>query len=232
MPTDEPSADRDDSVSGVVPVGGPTPGARSVPRFAVLSAALAPVAMIGGWTLAAALQSSFDAVGETISALAAAPSAHPGVMTAGLAVTGACHVATALGLRGAATPGRVLLALGGVSTAAVAALPVDLYPQAHGIAAGVGFGALALWPALAGGRRGSGRPRRAPLVVTSAVLVGLVVVFVLELQGLTPDGGAATGLTERLAAGAQSLAPLGLVLALMARHARSTRRPAPAARPR
>ncbi len=195
-----------------------------VPAWAYLPAAVAPVAMIGGWTLAASRQPSFDPVLETISALAATTATAPWIMTAGLALTGVAHVATAATFRGLPRTARLVHALGGIATAAVAALPVDAAPRAHGIAAGIGFGALALWPALAARRSRSdegGWLSPAVALGTAAALTGLVVVFVAELQALTPDGGAATGLAERAAAGAQALAPLLLVA--VARRGRSRR---------
>ncbi len=194
----------------------PRPGP---PAWAYGPALVAPVALVGGWTLAAARQASFDPVLETISALAATTATSPWIMTTGLALTGAGHAGTALVLRGIPTRARVVHAIGGLATAAVAALPVDAAPRAHGVAAGVGFVALALWPALAARRpaRGGLPPRPGlsrPLALgTAAVLTGLVALFAAELQGLTPDGGAATGLTERLAAGAQAIAPLLLLAA-------------------
>ncbi len=181
-----------------------------VPRWALASAIAAPVAMIGGWTLAAAQQPSFDAVEETISALAASTATDPWIMTAGLAVTGVAHMVTSAGLRPVPRSARALHALGGAATLAVAALPVDRYPTAHGVAAGIGFGALALWPALAGRRGATGILRPAVAVGASAALVGLLGVFVVELQG----GGAATGLAERAVAGAQAVWPLVVVVAL------------------
>lgn len=196
-----------------------------VPPWAVLAATLAPIGMIGGWTLAAARQQAeFDAVRETISALAASTATLPGIMTAGLALTGVGHVATSLALRPAALPGRLLLATGGIATAIVAALPVDSAPQAHGIAAGVGFGALALWPVVASHRGGAGVLGRRGGAAATGALLALLVWFVVELQGLGPNDGAATGLAERAVAGAQSLWPLVVVLAL--RQAARASRPA------
>ena len=175
--------------------------------------------MIGGWTAAAALQDHFDPVLETISALAAAPSAAPWVMTTGLAVTGICHCVTAAGLRSARPVGRGALALSGIATAAVAALPVDTSPQAHAVAAAVAFAGLTAWPALAS------RPgvhlaldRRTGLLATTGLTL-LLGWFVLELQQVTPGLGAATGLSERALAGAQSLWPLAVVLLLRTRRA-------------
>ena len=186
--------------------------------------------MIGGWTAAAALQSDFDATRETISALAASPSASPWVMTTGLAVTGLCHCVTAAGLRSAHPVGRVALAVAGGATAAVAALPVDISPQAHGAAATVAFVGLTVWPALAARRSAPlGLDRRTGLLATAG-LSALLVWFVLELQQLPPGLGSATGLSERALAGAQSLWPLAVVLLLRARNLRD--RPAPRTDPR
>jgi len=183
---------------------------RTVPGWALASAIAAPVAMIGGWTLAATRQPTFDATKETISALAATTATDAWVMTAGLALTGVAHVVTAAGLRPVPIAGRALLALGGAATLAVAALPVDATPHAHGIAAAIGFGALALWPAASWRRGGSGPLRPAVALTASGVLLGLVAVFVAQLQA----DGPAVGLTERAVAGSQALWPLVVVLAL------------------
>ena len=185
---------------------------RTVPGWALASAIAAPVAMIGGWTLAATRQPSFDPTTETISALAATTATDAWIMTAGLALTGVAHLVTAAGLRPVPTAGRVLLALGGVATVAVAALPSNVAPHAHGVAATVGFGALALWPAFSV-RREPGILRPAVSGTASAALVALLAVFAAELA----RGGDAIGLTERALAGAQSLWPLAVVVALRGR---------------
>jgi len=194
--------------------------ADEVPGWALASALAAPVAMIGGWTVAASRQPSFDAVRETISDLAATSAHQPWIMTAGLAATGAAHLVTAAGLRPVPTSGRLLHGLGGAATLAVALLPVDAHPRAHGIAAAVGFGALALWPA-ASARRGQ-RGILHPVVgaAASAALVGMLAVFVVELR----TDGPAVGLSERVVAGAQALWPLAVVIGLRGAGRRSTRR--------
>ncbi|WP_426595045.1 DUF998 domain-containing protein [Cellulomonas sp. McL0617] len=182
---------------------------RTVPGWALASAIAAPAGMIGGWTLAAARQPSFDPTRETISALAATSATDAWVMTAGLALTGVAHLVTAAGLRPVPRAGRLLLALGGAATLAVAVFPSDAASQAHGTAATIGFVALALWPALSA-RRGSGILRPAVQVTASAALVGLLGAFGAELA----RGGDAIGLTERALAGAQALWPLVVVVAL------------------
>jgi hypothetical protein len=124
----------------------------SVPWWALASSAAAPVTLIGGWTLAARRQPGrFDSTVETISALAARGAADRWLMTAALLGVGVLHVVTALGLSPAATAGRLLLGLGGVATALVAAFPLPITgaAPAHAAAAGTAFVALAAWPALA-----------------------------------------------------------------------------------
>ena len=166
--------------------------------------------MIGGWLLAEALAPGFDPVRRTISELATADVPHPGVMTAGLLVTGAAHVVTASGLPGVPRAGRLVLALGGVATAAVGLLPLDRTPTAHGVAAAVAFAALALWPAASARRGARGVLRPAAAVPASALLLGLLAWFVAQAAA----DGAVKGLAERAVAGGESLAPLALVLAL------------------
>ncbi|MCG5463125.1 DUF998 domain-containing protein [Micromonospora sp. NPDC053740] len=201
----------------------------AVPRWTLLSAGGAPLFLVGGWTLAQAAQSDgFDPVRQTISALAAAGADHRWIMTIGLAGLGLCHLATAFGLVSAAPMGRALLALGGLATLVLVAFPQnpDGDSTTHAVAAGVAFGALAVWPALAVPRRGApsldrerDRPpapvRRAALAA-AVVLLGLVGWFAVELL----TGGAWTGLTERLAAAAEAGVPLVAVLV-------SRRRPRP-----
>jgi hypothetical membrane protein len=195
----------------------PAPGP-VLPRWALAVSVLAPLGMIGGFTLAAARQGpGFDPLRETISALATQSAALPWIMTAGLALTGVGHLATAAALRPAATPGRLLLATGGLATCVVAAQPIDVYPPVHAVAAAVGFAALALWPAASARRGGSGVLSRRAGVTAAGALLALTAWFVVELL----DGGDAPGLAERATAGAEALWPLAVVLALRARVVRA-----------
>jgi hypothetical membrane protein len=188
-----------------------------VPWWGVASATAAPVLLVGGWTVAAALQpATYDWRQDTISALAALDAADRWVKTSALAGTGACHIVTALALRPAAAPGRVVLALGGVATALVAAAPLpsgDGGSVPHTVAATAAFLALSVWPAL-GWRAAveSGDPvpaglRPVPAITASLVLLGLLLWFAVELVG----DGDRVGLAERVAAAAQSCWPLAVV---------------------
>jgi hypothetical membrane protein len=175
-----------------------------VHRTALVSSALAPVALIGGWTLAATRQpEAYDATRDTISALAAVGAEDRWVMTTGFLVLGGCHVVTALGLSEAHRWGRLVLGAGGVAVVGVA---VAAEPStAHVPVATASFVALSLWPGL------SGLPGRRTGWVATAVLGGLLAWFSLEL------GGPRSGLAERVVAGAQVLWPLAVVLTLRAR---------------
>jgi hypothetical membrane protein len=182
---------------------------RTVPWWGIVSASAAPVLLIGGWTVAAARQrGGFDPVVETISALAAHGADDRWLMTTALAGLGACHLTTALALRYAATPGRVVLGLGGVATVLVAAFPQPADgggSAAHTAAAGVAFVALGGWPLLSG-RSGSGAwpVRPGTSVAAGAVLLVLVGWFFTELVADSDR----VGLSERAAAGAQAVWPL------------------------
>jgi hypothetical membrane protein len=175
-----------------------------VKRWVVVSSSVAPVAMIGGWTLAAALQPEFDSVRQTISALAGYGARDRWVMTAGLVLLGVCHVVTASGLIGARPAGRLLLALGGAATVVVAAFPLPTLGTStpHASFAVVAFLALALWP-IAAARR-----HAAVSIAATVVMLALLIAFGLQLGGL-----AYVGLLERLLAGVESLWPLVFVLA-------------------
>jgi len=201
---------------------------RRVPWWGVWPAVCAPVLLVGGWMVAAALQPTpFSQVADTISALAAYGAADRWVMTVALFGVGACYVLTGLALRPAAMPGRLVLMAGGAATALVAANPQTAGQAGslpHTLAAAAGFVTLALWP-LPGRRTEPAAPvllRPAACASASVVLLALLVWFGVELS----TGGALIGLSERMLAGAQALWPLAVIVACY----RSQRRPRGAAR--
>jgi hypothetical membrane protein len=188
-----------------------------VPRWALGPAIAAPLALIGGWTLAADLQpAGYNPVHQTISRLAAHGAHDRWVMTTALAALGLCYLLTAAALYPVRAPGRIMLAVGGAATLAVAAFP---QPQvgsqwAHLTAATIGFVALALWPPL-GAKKASGALLSLPLAAgASVVLVGLLLWLSIAL------GGSHLGLAERCLTGAEAIWPLAVVLSLRSRHRR------------
>ncbi|MGZ4601153.1 MAG: DUF998 domain-containing protein [Oryzihumus sp.] len=185
-----------------------------VPWWGLASAIAAPVLLVGGWTWAQAVQPApFDPVRQTISALAATGAPHRVVMTVALLGLGVAHATTALAVRPAATAGRLTLAVGGVATFLVALLPLPSpsgSAAAHTAAASTAFAALAVWPVLASRSR-PGTPmalRRRAAGTATVVLALLVAWLLLELR----SAGPAVGLSERVAAAAQALWPLAVVL--------------------
>ncbi|MEJ7707863.1 MAG: DUF998 domain-containing protein [Nocardioidaceae bacterium] len=186
----------------------------SVPWWGLLSSGAAPVLLIGGWTLAGALQpAGFDPLVESISALAARDAASREVMSLAFFGVGICHLTTAAALRPVPTSARALLAIGGVATIGVAALPLpgggaDSLP--HAAAAIVALVAIAAWPALAG------RPHSIP-VLRPLWCVGMAAVLLLHVGWFFVSVVADApllGLSERIAAGAQSMWPFVVVAAL------------------
>jgi hypothetical membrane protein len=175
-----------------------------------MAAGSAPVFLIGGWTISAELQAvGYDPIRDTISALAAYGATDRWVMTAGLAGTGACYVIIAAGLHPAQCVGRLVLAVGGAATVAVALFPQPARgnSMSHTVAAAAAFVSLGAWPMFAA-RRGSSPPllRRSVSAGVTVALLGLVGWFALELHG------GQRGLAERAAAGAQALWPLAVVV--------------------
>lgn len=186
-------------------------------RAALVSSLTGTVALIGGWTLAAALQpAGFDPGEETISALAAEGMPYRWVMTTGIAVTGVCHVLTAWLLPGLRRPGRVLYTLAGIATVGVALLPEPSRTgssAAHGAVATIAFVLLALWPALAGTRGGGGLLERRWTLLAAAVMTLLVASLGSALQAPLEDVGLGFGLHERIVAGVEVVYPVLLALA-------------------
>jgi uncharacterized protein DUF998 len=197
---------------------------RAVPAWALASALVAPIALIGGWTVAAGRQPGhYRPVRQTISALAAHGATDRWIMTAGLALLGAAHIVTALGLRPARVQGRWLLAAGGLSTLVVAAAsqPVHGSAAVHVLAATIGFVALSLWPVAAGWpARTDGPPVLRWRTSLTATVVLLVLLAWLAVETQAHD---LLGLSERALAGAEALWPLAVVILLRSRGAAAAR---------
>ena len=190
-----------------------------VPWWGLASSAATPVLLVGGWTVAAALQPHFDQVAETVSALAAPGATDRWVMTLTFLVVGVCYVVTGLALRPARAAGRLILVAGATLGMLVAANPEHAgtaYPVGHIIWASVGLVGLTFWPAGAW-RRGPGVPwglRPAVAAAAVALLLAVLAWFVTELV----TGAGQVGLAERVAGVVQAAWPLAVVL--------SCRRPA------
>jgi hypothetical protein len=188
---------------------------RPVPGWAVGTALLAPVVLVGGWLIAGALQpASYSPMRQTMSVLAGHSGSDRWVMTAALLVVGSCQIATGAGLTAVHTPARILLIVTGLSTLGIAATPEPATgPTLRHLAFAVScVVTTAVWPVLVA-RRTPAHPWILSVHGCAAVTVifaGLSCWLLIAAQ----DGGADLGMVERLTSAAQGLFPLVVALAL------------------
>jgi hypothetical protein len=211
-------------------IGARCPG-RTVLPWAIVSAALSPVLLTGGWLVAGALQpASYSPVRETVSVMAGYAGTDRWVMTGILLLVGGCHLVTAAGLGGIAVPARVLLLIAGLSSIGIATSPEPVVGSTSQHLAWTSLGAviITVWPAFAAAGRGAARPlilsRRGAAAVT-AVFFGLLCWLVVETQG-----GSDLGLAERLVSSVQTSWPFVVALVLW-RAARRVPVPPPGEQP-
>ncbi len=191
------------------------PWARPVPDWAVGTALLAPVVLVGGWLIAGALQpASYSPMRQTISVLAGDSGTDRWVMTAALLLVGSCQIATGAGLTAVRMPARMLLILTGLSTLGIAATPEPATgPTPRHLAFAVScVVTTAVWPVLIA--------RRAPAKSWILSVYGCATVTMI-FAGLScwlliaaRDGGGDLGMVERLTSAVQGLFPLVVALAL------------------
>jgi len=192
---------------------------RPVPGWAVGTASLAPVVLVGGWLIAGALQpASYSPMRQTMSVLAGHSGTDRWVMTAALLLVGSCQIATGAGLTGIRMPARILLILTGLSTLGIAATPEPATgPTPPHLAFAVScVVTTAVWPVLVA--------RRAPAqswilgvygcAAVTVVFAGLSCWLLIAARG----GGGDLGMVERLTSAVQGLFPLVVALALRRPH--------------
>lgn len=189
----------------------------SLARWAVVSTALAPLAMISAWLVAETLQPpSYSPLGSSISGLAALGATDRWIVTSALFVVGACYFVTAACLPGLRQSARMALLITGLSGIGIAASPQPAHGSnpSHLVWTALGAVALALWPAFTASRAPSQplilRPRAAAAI--TVVSLTLLIWLVAETQG-----GAVLGLAERLVTGLQMTWPLIVIVALRSR---------------
>jgi hypothetical membrane protein len=186
-----------------------------MPWWGVVSSVLAPVFLIGGWTVAAALQPvPFNSVSRSISALASQGMPYRWLITAALLAVGACHAITGLALRPVGEAGRLMLIFGGLSGMVIAAYPQHAHSGSpvHETFSVTGVVLMTLWP-VAGMRLDPGAPAALrPLAAWAygVLTLGLLLWFTSQLFG-----GGDLGLAERAITADQSLWPLVVVLSVL-----------------
>jgi hypothetical protein len=197
------------SRSGLVRAAPPVPG------WAVGTALLTPVVLVGGWVVAGTLQpASYSPMRQTMSVLAGHAGADRWVMTAALLVVGSCQIATGAGLTGVRLPARIVLIATGLSTFGIAATPEPASgPTPRHLAFAVScVVTTAVWPLLVA-RHSPGRSwilSRYACATVTVVFAGLSCWLLIAAR----DGGGDLGLVERLTSAAQGLFPFVVALAL------------------
>jgi hypothetical protein len=192
----------------------------SVPWWAILSAASAPVVLLGSAAIARSMRTkAYDPVSQTISALAL-DGRGQWIMTAGLAVSAACQIVTAVGLRVLPPLPRIALAFAGCCGLVVAALPDRLDTAIpHVAATGLAATLLTIWPLLT---VPLGRPinwtRRVRWAVGASAALGVLLIWL----AFDAWRGIHLGLSERTAATAEMLWPLVVVVSARYRVRRRT----------
>jgi Protein of unknown function (DUF998) len=195
--------------SGLLRAGQPVPG------WAVGTALLTPVVLVGGWLIAGALQpASYSPMRQTMSVLAGHSGTDRWVMTAALLVVGSCQISTGAGLTAVRMPARILLILTGLSTLGIAATPEPATGPTPGhLAFAVScVVTTAVWPVLVA--------RRAPAqswILSAYACATVTVIFAglsCWLAIAARDGSGDLGMVERLTSAAQALFPLVVTLAL------------------
>src|SRR5260370_25982770 len=87
----------------------PTRSRPAVHRWAIVSAALSPVLLTGGYLLAGALQpASYNPMRETISAMAGQAGTDRWIMTGGIVLVASCYLLTPAALTAARASPRAL----------------------------------------------------------------------------------------------------------------------------
>ena len=187
------------------------------PAWALVTAGLAPVLIIGGWLAAGTVQpASYSPLRDTVSALAGQGGTQPWIVTSALFAVGGCYLATAVGLAGLRFPARILLAVAGLCSIGIAASPepaVGSTPQ-HLAWTVLGAAAITLWPASTV-RRGPGQP----LILTVRGAAAVTVIF-LALSGwllVETRDGTLLGLSERVMSGVMTTWPFVVALAVRQR---------------
>jgi hypothetical protein len=188
---------------------------RPVPGWAIGTALLTPVVLVGGWLVADALQpTSYSPMRQTMSVLAGDAAADRWVMTAALLLVGSCQIATGAGLTGVGRPARILLILTGASTLGIAATPEPpTGPTPRHLAFAVCcVVTTAVWPVLVASRA----PARSWILSVYGCATATVIFAGLSCWLLIAAraGDGDLGLAERLASAIQGLFPLVVALAL------------------
>jgi hypothetical membrane protein len=185
-----------------------------VRRPAIVSSITAFLVFTVSTVISQALVPGFDSVRQTISELAADDAPTHIFMTAAFIISGTCHLVTAYFTPAIGLPGRIALAIAGVTSWGVAyfSLPTAAATsQPHRVAAIAGFVIFTFW-LLLGMRRSTAYPLVLRPRFVVPVSIALSIVSLVFLYCWTLPGFAQIGFVERACAFTQALVPVTVVL--------------------
>ena len=192
----------------------PVSTGRGVPLWAVASAGLSPIVLIGGWLVSGAVQpASYNPVRQTISVLAGQGGTDRWFMTGALFLVGGCYLVTAAGLSLMRWPSRVLLVIAGLSSIGIATSPEPPGgpTPVHLAWTVIGGITIAIWPTVAGW---SAPPEAPVLRAKASAIVTALFVVLLGWVVIQTQGGSDLGLAERLASSVQTSWPFVVAVLL------------------
>jgi hypothetical membrane protein len=186
---------------------------RTIPLWALLTAALAPISLVGCWLAAGFLQPArYDPVRQSISALAGAGASDRWIMTVGLYSVAICQILTGVGLCTARPGARTLLVAGGLAGLGVAVFPQTPHgpTTVHLTFTTVAVILLALWPATIVSRQ----PAHPLLGVRRCATVTALFIALLLWLLAAAQGAGALGIAERIDTAIESAWPLVIIIAI------------------
>jgi hypothetical membrane protein len=182
-----------------------------IPRWALISAGAAPIALLATAVVARTLATAdYNPVRQTLSVLAAAGRSE-WVMTFGIGFSAACLVVTGLGLVMVRPVARFVLAAGGLFGVGVALFPVSEATTVHLATTCISAFLLALWPAVA-----MTREKHAPFImrIPVALSASIVLFVLLGWTVFETQGGSLLGIAERVTVLAELVWPAIVVVAV------------------
>ncbi|MDT4933514.1 MAG: hypothetical protein QOK11_1406 [Pseudonocardiales bacterium] len=186
------------------------PVAAWVPVFAGLSPTLLTIA----WLIGDAVQpTSYSPMRQTVSVLAGRAGTDRWIVTGAVYMLGACHFATAAGLRVLPLRARVGLVVAGLAAIGIAASPQPASGSRaqHLVFTSIGAVAITVWPALAAQRRAP-----ASILVSARIsaVVSLGFLILLSWTVVETQVGGSLGLAERVSSAIQTGWPVAVAVSL------------------
>jgi hypothetical membrane protein len=179
---------------------------KTIGKPALFAATLGPVQSVLGWVIAGALWPGYDPIRKTISDLAADDSPVQWIQSSFFILGGTLSLIAAIYARSFATPGRVVIFLGGLATYGFTYFTTpsqDSSSEMHRVFAIISFVLFSAWPLFSMRISGSYPWVLRPVGAIVATL-GFTVISLWFLSTWTNPDATNVGLVERIIATAQT----------------------------